>query len=322
VSFNVRDLQPSHIESTLVLKNEIARQCKNAHVDIDADIGYFEKDHKWVFNCEKDLTEFLKLVKDGKAAKRYTLWIHGSGEVPKRKRAAVTSTESQVCLSEVSDNSDSEADMNVISTKKRHKKKTALENKNKRVEDIIKNLKDGHTDKYTAIQFRLWAETIDIGTYSSYEECLQIPMFRQKHSKATGGGTLNEAITDIAASISVALRSKGSASSKALPKSCTSPFKAVNVQTKYLHQLKDLHALYETGGITENEYQNLKIPILENMKALMSSRKWHCILLSRNTNHRFSSYNKNINIMHACTSLKSASIKDIKYKLNQFKVIA
>lgn len=91
--------QPSHFESTLALKNEIARQCKNAHIDIDTDVGYFEKDLKWVFNCAEDLTEFLKLGKDAKVAKRYTLWIHGSGEVPKRKRAAVTSTESQVCLS-------------------------------------------------------------------------------------------------------------------------------------------------------------------------------------------------------------------------------
>ena len=53
---------------------------------------------------------------------------------------------------------------------KKKKTATALEAKNERIEDIImKSLRDAHKEKYTTIQYRLWAEMIDVGTHTSFD---------------------------------------------------------------------------------------------------------------------------------------------------------
>ena len=49
--------------------------------------------------------------------------------------------------------------------RKKQKKLSALEEKNERIEDIIRDLRKKHSDLYTAIQYRLWAEMVDIGTH-------------------------------------------------------------------------------------------------------------------------------------------------------------
>ena len=52
--------------------------------------------------------------------------------------------------------------------KNRHKKRkrmSAMEEKNERIEDVVKSLRKKHEDCYTSIQYRLWAEMMDIGTH-------------------------------------------------------------------------------------------------------------------------------------------------------------
>lgn len=54
---------------------------------------------------------------------------------------------------------------------KRHKKRrkaSVLEEKNERIEDIVQSLRKKHDGRYTSIQYRLWAEMIDIGTHRYY----------------------------------------------------------------------------------------------------------------------------------------------------------
>jgi len=45
------------------------------------------------------------------------------------------------------------------------KKLFSLEKKSNRVEGLIHTLKEKHGDEYTTIQYRLWAEMIDVGTH-------------------------------------------------------------------------------------------------------------------------------------------------------------
>jgi uncharacterized radical SAM superfamily Fe-S cluster-containing enzyme len=49
-------------------------------------------------------------------------------------------------------------------TQKR-KKVSALEEKNERIEEMVRNLRKKHDDRHTSIQYRLWSEMIDIGTH-------------------------------------------------------------------------------------------------------------------------------------------------------------
>ena len=61
------------------------------------------------------------------------------------------------------DGSDSEEEIH--NRRKKRKKVSALEEKNKRIEEMVRNLRKKHNDRYTSIQYRLWSEMIDIGTH-------------------------------------------------------------------------------------------------------------------------------------------------------------
>ena len=50
-----------------------------------------------------------------------------------------------------------------------------------------------------------------------------------------------------------------------------SPGKIANLRSNYLQQIRDLHSLYENGAITEIEFQEQKLPILEHLKKLSAT---------------------------------------------------
>ena len=47
-----------------------------------------------------------------------------------------------------------------------------------------------------------------------------------------------------------------------------SPGKIANLRSNYLQQMRDLHALFESGAITECEFREQKLPILDQLKRL------------------------------------------------------
>jgi len=60
-------------------------------------------------------------------------------------------------------------------------------------------------------------------------------------------------------------------STHAIPVSATtgiSPGKIANLRTNYLQQLRDLHSLLENGAISDKEFQELKVPIVQQLKKL------------------------------------------------------
>jgi len=40
-----------------------------------------------------------------------------------------------------------------------------LDAKNNRVEEVVTNLRQKHGTRYTTVQYRLWAEMVDVGTH-------------------------------------------------------------------------------------------------------------------------------------------------------------
>ena len=47
-----------------------------------------------------------------------------------------------------------------------------------------------------------------------------------------------------------------------------SPGKMANLRSNYLQQLRDLHALLESGAINDSEFQDQKATVLEQLKKL------------------------------------------------------
>ena len=100
--------------------------------------------------------------------------------------------------------------------------------------------------------------------YRSQDEPPGIPAFtghaHEKHAASISG--LASAVAEMAKAIvqqhtpAVAQVTSASASTG------VSPSKIANLRSSYLQQMQDLHALFETGALTEAEFLDQKKPIL------------------------------------------------------------
>lgn len=110
-------------------------------------VGYIKGSTKVSIRSAADVADIWMHVKRGN---QISLWCEGIRS-----------------CSEVSD-SESDSDDESATKKKRRRKKrklSALDEKNNRVEDIVGTLREKHGAHYTTIQYRLWAEMVDIGTH-------------------------------------------------------------------------------------------------------------------------------------------------------------
>ena len=57
------------------------------------------------------------------------------------------------------------SDEDALPRRKKHERLSALDEKNRRVEKFSSSLQEKHGDKFTKIQYRLWAEMVDVGTH-------------------------------------------------------------------------------------------------------------------------------------------------------------
>ncbi len=105
------------------------------------------------------------------------------------------------------------------STKRR--KTSLLEEKNARVQESFEKLKAQHGSKYTGPQYRLWAEAMDVGQHSSYDEPPQGSYFSVLQGKAHGvrkdgsNDVLTTAVSSLATSLAAALEPRHASSENA-----------------------------------------------------------------------------------------------------------
>jgi len=91
----------------------------------------------WIRN-ESDVQDVWNLVRCGD---NVPLWCHGV-HVPSKSKTVMKPK-----------------------NKKRRKRVSVLDAKNDRVEEVVTNLRQKHGTRYTTVQYRLWAEMVDVGTH-------------------------------------------------------------------------------------------------------------------------------------------------------------
>lgn len=80
---------------------------------------------------------------------------------------------------------------------------------------------------------------------------------------------LTQAVTEFAKAITTP---KGTAVDPSVSNIATpgiSPSKIANLRSNYLQQMRDLHSLFESGALTQEEFYEQKQPILTQLKTLM-----------------------------------------------------
>lgn len=254
--FMLRNLSASHFSSLDCLKGQISSQLGESVVsaDGDYDVGYMKGTSRLCIHSEGDLDEIWSKISRGVAC---TLWCDGLAPQEKSK---------SVSKRLYYDGSDSDPE-NLSPLPPKKKKMSAIEEKNQRVQELIRSIQDKHGEKFTKIQYRLWAEMIDVGTHKSLDEAPSVPMFTSK-ARQTQSSALTNAFTNMASSIASALSNNQTPTKSSSAGSSSSPVRVVQLRSQYIQQLKDLHSLYEAGALSEQEYAEEKDSILAQLKKM------------------------------------------------------
>ena len=108
-------------------------------------------------------------------------------------------------------------------------------------------------------------------TRRSLDDPPRVPVFTGGREKRPSQvQVLTNAVSEMARAIGGANTSASPSTSTPRCSTGFSPGKIANLRSNYLQQMRDLHSLFESGAITENEFQEQKIPILEQLKKLSS----------------------------------------------------
>ena len=163
---------------------------------------------------------------------------------------------------------DSEENDSGAECSNKSRKKTKDEEKDQQVQRLIEDLKSTHQDTYTTMQYRIWSEMIIGGLHKSTDIAPSNPLFLRaggnypKKKPISGGDTLIQAVADIASSI-VKSRSAPSPNS-----TVHSPAKVIDSRSKCYCQLSELKSLFESGLLSDEEYQVEHEAIMNTLKNL------------------------------------------------------
>ena len=142
-----------------------------------------------------------------------------------------------------------------------------------RIECTIKQLQDLHKDKFSNLQYRLWAEMIDVDSHKSLDYPPNVPAFggMQQNPKRL---TLASAVTELGTAIATAVSGR-SVPLMESPKSSTggdrksiTPTRKADIRSKYITQLRELHQLLDVGAIEEKEYVEQKSIVMDELKSI------------------------------------------------------
>ena len=136
------------MNTPLQLRKEILKQFGEDLVssDFNFSVGYIKGSTKLSIRSCEDIEDIWSSVSRGE---NVTLWCDKVRD-------------------SIDDASGSDSDDPDITRKSKGNKKqkmSALEAKNERIEGIVASLREKHATAYTTIQYRLWAEMVDVGTH-------------------------------------------------------------------------------------------------------------------------------------------------------------
>ena len=248
--FTLRDLTEDDLSSPESIKEAIFVQVGEDVVSrkLDFQVGFTKKSQKMWINNDRDIRDALEILKTGKLA----LWCIGVGSKAAKKRTRENDSESEA--SDMEETSKGNASRS-------KKKKTASEERESRVVELKKQLREKHGSTYSGIQFSVWAETIAAGNHDSLDNP---PTGIMNFGSRPRGRSSNfeEALTNAVGKLASVI------SPTPVTRGINSPSKSVELRGKYLQQLKELVNLRDIGALTENEYEEHRSIIVDQMRKL------------------------------------------------------
>ena len=228
----IQNLRLSTRFSTLTsLKEQVMSKC-DGKVSFDEGFGYIEPGRgvkgkqRWLLSDE-DVADMYTLH-NGK--KEILLWCYSAQESSKRPHPP------------------DEPDEGSYSQKRsRYKKQIDMM---REVEEIEDDLRSKHEGKYTEEQIRMWAHLIQMNKHTSYEEPPNKKLWKTSDNAGSSQGASGSKSHSLGSSKSV----------------LDSPGKRVSLRGQCIDQLHRLQQLYTDGGITNDQYMEMKESIMKEVK--------------------------------------------------------
>jgi len=255
--FTLRNVDSSLINTCSQLKALIRDQLRSDITEGNFDIGYLQSNTVISIRSKEDLAEIWSSLRKGT---NVTLWCDGL------KAVAGTATSRQ--KRQLQAHSDSDLDSSDEDNPPSKKK-----GKEDRVQKIVDQLKKEHGEKYTMMQFRIWAETVNGGMHKSMTEPPSSTMFNRAGGMATTGSKKSghgDAVTEAVSQLTAALVPKLAG---APPAKSNSPAKIIDNRSKCYRQLGELKNLFEAGLLSETEYIKEREAIMSTLQSLNESVK-------------------------------------------------
>ena len=143
-TYVLRDVVREKMNTPENFRKELNKQFGDKLISpkLDFPVGYMKSGAKVSIRISADLDDIWRSVTKGDLL---TLWCHGISN-------------------ELSSSSESDTEVKSVHKRKRSKL-TAFEEKNKQVDKLVASLCEKHNERFTCIQYRLWAEMLDVGSH-------------------------------------------------------------------------------------------------------------------------------------------------------------
>ena len=244
--FTLRNINPTSVSSVEDLKSLIKAQLAEDVVD-HFDIGHIRSNKIISLRSKEDVTELMSCVQK---SDNILLWCNGLRKIASEKKNPRKRKSKSTVVTV--DNSDSESCDDTPSTKVRK------ETRDDKVQRCIEELKEKHGQTmYTCMQYRIWAELLSGGVYSSTSEA---PTNSTMFMRAGSGVQKRKSHSAAQANPTPVLTPTSTGG--------TSPARLIENRSKCYKQLADLKSLKESGLLTEAEYASERDAILNMLKRL------------------------------------------------------
>ena len=219
------------------------------------ELGYFNQTKKVWINNRLDVNDLWNLVARGDTL---TLWCTGvspsqSGRNSKRNREE----------RDTGENVDHEPP----------KKMTRVEERKALADEYEAKLKEKHADKYSRFQYKFWAEMLAHDQHKSFDDPPGHSMFNRESKEGRRGQTHAQSDETVVKSMLSVMTSLCGAltptqSHERIPTSTSSPMRKAELRSTYLKQLSELRLLHESSVLSEEEYEEQRMDIVELMRQL------------------------------------------------------
>ena len=270
----VLSLKVNNMISVRALREEVLKQLGKQTIsfDLNFDIGYISGSQKVSFSPSDNIRAELRRLN----AKGKMLWCIGK----RNDKCTEPGSTSVVCV-------DSESGDELEPPKKKQKqdlpKVSALVSKAQRIDSIANELSEIHGDACNKIQYKLWAEAIDVRKHDSKEIPPPGSIWNSaskvvKRSRSSDGHAIDEmasAFTTMANKVASALSPGPSSSSATTPTKRPeagsvgiSPGRRIDLQAKLFAQIDMIHGMFGRGAITSEQFERRRNALLTQLDEL------------------------------------------------------